>query len=42
VEGDPIVVMIIPATTEDCLIYTMLGPNVQTTWEAQGHIVVNR
>ena len=41
-EGYPIVVMITPAATEDCLIYTTIGTEVWATWEAQGHIVVNR
>ena len=40
-EGDLVVIMITPAATEDCLIYTTAGSGVQATWEAQGQIVVN-
>ena len=42
VEGNRIVVMITPAATEDCLIYTTVGSDVHATWEARGQIVVNR
>ena len=41
-EGDPIVVMITPAATEDCLIYTTVGPDVHAIWEAQGRLTVIR
>lgn len=41
-DGNRIIVMITPAATEDCLIYTTVGTQVNATWEAQGHIVVNR
>lgn len=40
-QGNPIVVMITPAASQDCLIYTTIGCcNVHATWEAQGRIVV--
>jgi prepilin-type processing-associated H-X9-DG protein len=41
-EGDLIVVMITPAATEDCLIYTTVGSDIHATWEAQGSIGVIR
>ena len=40
-DGNRVIVMISPAATEDCLIYTTIGTQVKATWEAQGHIVVN-
>ena len=39
-EGNPVVVMITPAASEPCLIYTTIGPQVYAHWEAQGQIVV--
>jgi prepilin-type processing-associated H-X9-DG protein len=42
VEGDPVVVMITPAATEDCLIYTTIGTDVHATWEAEGRLTVIR
>ena len=39
-EGNLVVVMITPGASEDCLIYTTIGVDVQATWEAQGQIVV--
>ena len=39
-EGNLIVVMITPDASADCLIYTVVGPDVHATWEAQGQIVV--
>ena len=41
-DGNRVIVMITPAATEDCLIYTTIGTQVNATWEAHGHIVVNR
>ena len=41
-DGHRVTLMIIPAATEDCLIYTTIGTQVNATWEAQGHILVNR
>jgi hypothetical protein len=39
-DGDPVVVIITPAASEDCLIYTTIGTDVHATWEAQGRIAV--
>jgi prepilin-type processing-associated H-X9-DG protein len=39
-QGNPIVVMITPGASQDCLIYTTVGSDVHATWEAQGQIVV--
>ena len=41
-DGNRIIVMITPAATEDCLIYTTIGTMLNATWEAQGHILVHR
>ncbi|HYV07913.1 MAG TPA: H-X9-DG-CTERM domain-containing protein [Blastocatellia bacterium] len=40
VEGDPVVVMITPEPSEDCLIYTTIGTDGRATWEAEGRIAV--
>ena len=39
-DGNPIVVMITPSATEDCLIYTTIGVDVHATWEAEGSLRV--
>ena len=41
-EGNLVVVMITPAASEDCLIYTTVGSDVNATWEAQGRLIVIR
>lgn len=41
-DGNRVIVMITPAGTEDCLIYTTIGTQVNATWESHGRIVVNR
>jgi prepilin-type processing-associated H-X9-DG protein len=41
-DGNPVVVMITPAASEDCLIYTTVGTDVHATWEAQGRLAVIR
>jgi len=41
-EGDPVVVMITPEPSEDCLIYTTIGTDVHATWEVPGRLTVIR
>ena len=38
--GDPVVVMVTPDASEDCLIYTTIGTDGRATWEAEGRIAV--
>ena len=41
-DGRPIVVMITPEASEDCLIYTTVGTDVHETWEVPGRLTVIR
>lgn len=41
-EGAEALVSVVPADVEDCPIYTTVGPQLNATWMAQGHITVLR